>query len=133
MPDLTFAYTIIYVPDVEATVAFFESAFDMQRRFVSDDGTYGELNTGGVTLSFASETLADSNLPDGYLPLRPDQKPAGFEIGFTTDNVSAAVERAVAAGAVVAAEPTVKPWGQTVAYVRDLNGVLIEICTPVGG
>ena len=25
-----------------------------------------------------------------------------------------------------------KLWGQTVGYVRDINGLLIEICTPVG-
>jgi hypothetical protein len=26
-----------------------------------------------------------------------------------------------------------KPWGQVVAYVRDLNGYLVEICTPMAG
>ncbi|MFO0110274.1 MAG: VOC family protein, partial [Alphaproteobacteria bacterium] len=29
-------------------------------------------------------------------------------------------------------KPEQKPWGQTVAYVRDLNGFLVEICSPVG-
>ncbi len=28
-------------------------------------------------------------------------------------------------------EPNTKPWGQVVAYVRDLDGFLIEICTPM--
>jgi lactoylglutathione lyase len=28
--------------------------------------------------------------------------------------------------------PTKKPWGQTVAYVRDLDGHLVELCTPMG-
>ena len=40
-------------------------------------------------------------------------------------------ERRFAAGAIVVAPPTTKPWGQTVAYVRDLEGMLVEICTPV--
>jgi hypothetical protein len=26
----------------------------------------------------------------------------------------------------------VKPWGQTVAYLRDINGVLVELATPMG-
>jgi hypothetical protein len=26
--------------------------------------------------------------------------------------------------------PEKKPWGQTVSYVRDDDGVLVEICTP---
>lgn len=24
-------------------------------------------------------------------------------------------------------------WGQTVAYVADLNGFVVELCTPMGG
>ncbi len=24
------------------------------------------------------------------------------------------------------------PWGQTVAYVTDINDILVEICTPAG-
>jgi lactoylglutathione lyase len=46
-----------------------------------------------------------------------------------TDDVDAAYERALAAGATSAAEPDDKPWGQRIAYVRDLNGILVELCT----
>lgn len=35
------------------------------------------------------------------------------------------------AGAIVVKEPTQKPWGQTVGYVRDLNGFLVGVCTAV--
>jgi uncharacterized glyoxalase superfamily protein PhnB len=49
-----------------------------------------------------------------------------------TGDVGSALERAVKAGATVYVEPVDKPWGQTVAYVRDPNGFLIEIATPVG-
>ena len=52
--------------------------------------------------------------------------------GRETEDVATAWERALAAGATAVAEPGVKPWGQTVAYVRDPFGVLVEICTPVG-
>ncbi len=41
--------------------------------------------------------------------------------------MEAAFEAAVNAGATKIAGPKVKPWGQTVAYVRDLDGVLVEI------
>jgi hypothetical protein len=27
------------------------------------------------------------------------------------------------------ASPELKPWGQTVAYVRDFNGILVEIAS----
>jgi lactoylglutathione lyase len=45
--------------------------------------------------------------------------------------VAAAWDAALAAGAIVVSPPRTKPWGQTVAYVRDLEGMLVEICTPV--
>ncbi len=131
MDDVRFAYTIIYVPDVEACVSFYERAFGVQRRFVADDGSYGELETGATTLSFASESLAEYNLPGGFQRNRPDQLPFAVEIAFSTADVAATVARAVESGAELVTEPKVKPWGQTVAYVRDPNGVLIEICTPI--
>ena len=47
--------------------------------------------------------------------------------------MAAAYARAVEAGAAPLAEPAVKPWGQTVAYVRDPDGVLVELGTATGG
>ncbi len=41
--------------------------------------------------------------------------------------MEAAFEAAVNAGATKIAGPKVKLWGQTVAYVRDPDGVLVEI------
>jgi catechol 2,3-dioxygenase-like lactoylglutathione lyase family enzyme len=54
-----------------------------------------------------------------------------MEIGLVTDDVAAACERAVAAGAPLLKAPAAKPWGQTVAYVRSPDGTLIELCTAV--
>ena len=59
--------------------------------------------------------------------------PSGVEVAFYTDDVLAAFARAVGAGAVVIAAPKVMPWGQTVAYVRSIEGTLIGLCTPIGG
>jgi len=38
----------------------------------------------------------------------------------------------VDAGAEIVKQPEAKPWGQTVGYLKDLNGFLVELCTPVG-
>lgn len=129
---MQFAYTILYVPDVARSLVFYETAFGFQRRFLHESGTYGELETGATTLSFAAEPLAESNLPGGFQPADLARPPAASEIGFTTADVSAAYERALAAGARSVAAPKTKPWGQVVAYVRDLDGHLVELCTPVG-
>ncbi|MCB0164681.1 MAG: VOC family protein [Anaerolineae bacterium] len=128
---MKFAYTIIYVQNVAQVVAFYEQAFGLQQRFVHESGQYAEMETGATTLAFALNELAHSNLPGGFRENDPSQPPAGIEIAFTTEDVPAAYQRAVAAGATGLAEPKTKPWGQVVAYVRDLDGVLIEIGTPM--
>ena len=53
----------------------------------------------------------------------------GIELGFSCLDVETAYAKAIQAGAVAVSAPSKKPWGQTVSYVRDLNGVLIEICS----
>lgn len=126
---IRFAYTILYVQDVEKAVSFYEAAFGFSRKFVMPENDYGELAVGETTLSFASVKLAASNLEEGFTESSPANKPFGIEIGFTTDNVEATVAAALKAGATLAAAAKTKPWGQVVAYVRDLDGFLVEICT----
>ena len=128
---IKFAYTILYVEDVVKTINFYEQAFGFSKKFITPDNSYGEVISGETTLSFASKTLALSNLKDGFIESNLIEKPFGIEIGFTTDDVQAAIKKAIEAGAKLYAEPKEKPWGQVVGYVRDLDGFLIEICTPV--
>ncbi|MEM8556721.1 MAG: VOC family protein [Bacteroidota bacterium] len=126
-------YTILYVPDVARTVAFYEAAFDLDRRFEHPAGDYAEMETGATVLAFAADALAASNFEAAYRPADPTAPPPALELAFVTDDVAGAFARAVEAGAAVLAAPAQKPWGQTVAYVRDHNGVIVELCTPVSG
>lgn len=128
---IKFAYTILYVKDVEKSIDFYEKAFGFSRKFVTPENDYGELLVGETTLSFCSLNLAKSNLKDGFIESSLTNKPFGIEIGFTTDNVEETVKTAVNAGATILEQAKTKPWGQVVAYVRDLDGFLIEICTPI--
>ncbi len=128
---IKFAYTILYVRDVEKSLEFYETAFGFVRKFLAPGNEYGELSAGETTLSFASVELAKSNLREGFTESSLAQKPFGIEIGFSTGNVEAAVNTAVNAGAVLIEPARTKPWGQVVAYVRDPDGFLIEICTPM--
>jgi len=123
-------YVIVYVEDVPKTIAFYERAFGLEVRFVHESNTYGELQTGSTVLGFASHELGRANLPDGYCPVAPDGKPVGMEIAFVVEDVPATCDRAVAAGAVLLMSAKAKPWGQIVAYLRGIEGTLIEVCTP---
>lgn len=128
-----FGYTILYVEDVEKSIVFYESTFGFSRKFITPENDYGELITGETTLSFASKKLAAQNLKDGFVESSLEDKPFAIEIGFITDDVPELVQKATSFGAILVEEPTQKPWGQVVAYVRDLDGFLIEICTEVQG
>lgn len=130
---MKFGYTILYVPDVAASLAFFEKAFGLSRRFLAETGDYGELDTGSTTLAFASQELALSHHPAGYVFASASEKPLGVEIALVTGDVEAAHAMALAAGATELAPPKAMPWGQTVSYVRCPDGTLVELCTPVGG
>ena len=129
---MKFGYTIAYVPDVAASLGFFENAFGLKRRFLHESGMYGELETGATTLSFAAHEMGHANFPGGHVAASDSAQPLGIEIALVTEDVAGAVKSALAAGAVELAPPAGKPWGQTVAYVRCPAGILIELCTPIG-
>lgn len=127
---MKFAYTIIYVTDVPATIAFYEQAFGLNKRFIHESNLYAEMETGSTTLAFAGEPMAEMN----ELAIRPNRKAdvaAGYEIALVADDPAAAYAKAIAAGASAVKPPALKPWGQTVGYVRDLNGCLVEICSEI--
>lgn len=122
------AYTILYVENVPETLAFYQQAFGLQKKFLHESNDYGELDTGTTTLSFSARELMQEL---GKHPGKADGAAPTFEIAFTTDNVTAAVDKAVAAGAKLVQAAELMSWGQTIAYVRDLNDFLVEICTPI--
>lgn len=129
--QLKLAWVIVYVPDVPAALALYEQAFGQKQRFAVPDGSYGELDTGATVLAFAADELGPQNFPGG--PQRPalTDQPANVELAFTTDDVDGAVATAVDAGCTLLAPATVKPHGQTVAWIRDPWGTLIELATPI--
>ena len=81
-------------------------------------------------MAFAAVELAQMNLSQGFTTVNKDRV-MGIELGFVVEDVEHAVQRAVAAGASIYEPVKVKPWGQTVAYVTDCNGFLIELCTAI--
>ncbi|QDT98056.1 VOC family protein [Gimesia aquarii] len=125
-------YMLFYVRDVEKTLEFFETAFGLERKFLSVEGDKGycELNTGTTVLGFVSYSQAKS-AGINFIEPQSEGPAQAVEIGFVTDDVATAYEKAVKNGATPVAPPAEKPWGQTVSYVRDINGFLVEICSEV--
>lgn len=127
---IKYGYTILYVKNVEETITFYAKAFGFTRKFITPEKDYGELVTGGTRLAFASHSVAEFN---GIAIERRDLKalPSPFEITFVAGDIESAWKQAVEAGAEIVKEPAQKPWGQTVGYLRDINGFLVEVCTGI--
>jgi len=132
-PSVSLGYVILYVQDVPASLAFYEAAFGVARRFFNDDHgkAYGELETGAARLAFASFELVREHLKEELATASWEQSFFGGEIALVAADVASLYSRALKAGAKAVSPPEAKPWGQTVAYVRDNSGHLVELCTPL--
>jgi catechol 2,3-dioxygenase-like lactoylglutathione lyase family enzyme len=124
-------YTILYVASVPDTIAFYERAFGLERGFIAEGEVYGEMSTGETKLAFSAEHFARTLTPVPFAAAHSEKAAPPIELGLVTTDVEAAYTRGVAAGAMAVKPPERKPWGQVVAYVRDNNGFLVEICTPM--
>jgi len=124
-----FGYTVIWVDDVVKTVEFYEKAFGLVRRTVEDRGQFiwAEIETGNTTLAFSSTSQAQKLFPGGFHPNDATQPPTLIQISFITPDVGSAYIKAIGAGAKPLDPPKIQPWGQTIARVRDLNGVLVSL------
>ena len=134
---MKFGYVLIYVEDVLGTLDFYEKAFGFERGMVyEEEGVvdYAELKMGETTIGFASHaTLGEMNFGGKYKKITREGNPVGIELVFVDEDVEASTTHAVNNGAELISSPTQKPWGQTVSYVRAIEGTLIEICSPMNG
>ena len=129
--DIQYAYTILYVENVPETIAFYVNAFGFKQKFITPEEDYGEIASGSTTLAFGNMELAESNFTHGFVRSSPGTSPFGFELAFTTSDVNYAMESACQHGATVLETAVTKPWGQVVGYLRDPNGFILEVCTPM--
>jgi predicted enzyme related to lactoylglutathione lyase len=123
-------YTLFYVDDVESSMNFYEQAFGLKKGFLHESKQYGEMETGETKIGFVQHDTAGSHGFE-YIKASEGAKPFAFEIGLVTPDVEKAFKKAVEAGATPISKPSAKPWGQIVSYVRDCNGFLVEICSPM--
>lgn len=132
-PSVSLGHVILFVKNVTATLDFYKEAFGLSVRFLKEDNgmAYGELETGAARLAFLSLTIANLHLQQEVVAASLDKPPLGFEVALVTTDVPALFAQAVKAGATVVSEPSQKPWGQTVAYLRDQDGHIVELCTPL--
>jgi len=130
---LQFRYTCFFVRDVPAAVSFYERAFKFNLRYMHPGRGYAELDTGATLLAFTSESFVDEAKLLGLThtrPNRPELDPVAAQIALVTDEIEGDWRHAVEAGATIVKSLERKPWGQIAGYLRDQDGILVELCTP---
>ncbi len=128
-----FANTVVWVPDVQRAADFYTKVFGIKVLFKMDLGTHWwlEMNSGVTHLSFASEKQAMEFTQGKLHRNRKAAVPAAIALTMRVKDLQAALQRATTAGGVVVAPPKQQPWGLVEARVRDPDGVLVAVVSPV--
>ena len=115
----------IITADVDALVAFYSAVTGLPARWSTPD--FAELVTPVGTLAIASTRTLALFGEDIARPAANDS----VIVEFLVDDVDAAHERLVAAGRAVVQEPTTMPWGNRSLLLRDPDGTVVNLFTPV--
>lgn len=126
--SVALGYVILYVKELDAAMKLYTSVFGFRERLRM--GPYGELETGSTTLALSERGFIAEHLLGTCPP--PGQGACEVGIVVPRERVSAYFDKAIAAGCSAVKAPVEQPWGQLVSYVRDPDGHLLEICSPVG-
>lgn len=119
MPLARWTFVKVFVRDLEAMIGFYEAAFEFKVEVRVDGDEFEE-----VLLRQADEASLF-----GLLQWKDDrlqgQRPAVGIIGLVTDDIDAAVARALECGASLIHGPLQVP-GSKVAFLTDIEGNEIE-------
>lgn len=116
---------VLTVSDLDRSVALYRDAFGLDLHVDDHEGDDPFASgrhaatswTEGAFLHFALYASKDGSTT------------SGAQIALRVDDLAAAHDRAVAAGAAVIHGPVAQPWGRSARY-RDLDGNVIEITAP---
>lgn len=128
--SISIQYTNITVNDVDEALAFYRDALGFEVRMdVANGGfrwvTLGSSEPGSEIV--LSEPHAGRSQVEGDALQELLAKGSLPNVGFRTDDVDAAFERARLSGAEVLQEPMKQPWGPRDCAFRDPSGNLIRI------
>jgi|SRR3954451_23562018 catechol 2,3-dioxygenase-like lactoylglutathione lyase family enzyme len=134
--SIKLGYTIVYVRDVRQAATFYSDAFGFEILQIDEPQGWAMVDAGGHTLGFSSHRLIQRFFGKPFVETRADADPLGFELDVVVDDLAeleSAIASATSAGAVLVVAPQVADDGATIAFLRDPNGVILEIQTPYLG
>jgi len=84
---MKFTHISLFVKDVPQSIAFYERAFGMKKRFIDESGQFAEMELGEAILHFADREPVRANLTSGFQENSLSNLPPGIELCFETDDV----------------------------------------------
>ncbi len=117
-------YVILYVRDLDASIAFYRDVVGLPFKF--QQSSYAEFATEGTKFALFER----SAVPE--LIGRPvtEGGPSG-EVAFVVEDVDAEAERMRAAGVRVLSDPVDRAWGHRTLYVLDPDDHVVEFAQEI--
>lgn len=118
-------YVILYVKDLDASIAFYKDVVGLPFKF--QDSGYAEFATEGTKFALFDR----SNLP-GLIGRDGVEDGAAGEVALLVEDVDAEAARVAGSGATVLAGPVDRPWGQRTFHFLDPDGHVVEFAKELG-
>jgi lactoylglutathione lyase len=117
-------YVILYVRDVEASVAFYRDALGLP--FKLRDAGYAEFVTGETKFGLLERTRASD-----LIHREPTEGGPAGEVLFLVDDVDAEAERLRGLGVEFLSGPVDRPWGHRTLHLLDPDGFVVELAQSI--
>ena len=116
-------YLILYVSDLDASVAFYRDVLGLEHRFT--DAGFAEFTTGETRFALYERRRA------AWLTAHePRPGPAG-EAVFMVNDVDTEASRLAELGVPVLSGPADRPWGHRTLHLADPDGFVVELAQPI--
>jgi lactoylglutathione lyase len=112
------SYAIVYVSDLEASVAFYRDLIGLRLKFI--DAGFAEFDTGEARFALYEKRRA------GWLTGEVVSPGPAAEVAFLVDDLEEEMRRLTELGATVLSGPADRPWGHRTLHVADPDGFVVE-------
>jgi lactoylglutathione lyase len=118
-------YVILFVADLERSVAFYRDVLGLPFRLQGDG--YVEFATQGAKFGLYDRNRLEELTGQGPEP--PDRP--GGEVVLLVEDVDAEAARLRAAGAAILSGPVDRAWGHRTVHVLDPDGFVVELAEEI--
>ena len=123
------ANTRLLVKDFKTSFLFYRDVLGLSPSFGSEDDVYADLKTGGALLALFQSEIMEAAVGIGGTPMDGRD---GAVLVFEVDDVDGIVAELEAKGVTFLTQPQNRPdWGIRTAHMRDPEGNLVEVYSPL--